>query len=49
MVSLPDVKAGRVSLADLVEVNHYLDIKADIEQYAMDRAKEDVRHGKRSR
>lgn len=39
MVSLPDVKAGRVSLADIAEVNHYLDMKADIEYAAMEKAR----------
>lgn len=49
MVSLPDVKAGRVTLADIVEMNHYLDMKADIEHYAADKVREEGKHGKRSR
>ena len=49
MVSLPDVKTGRVTLADLIEINHYLDMKSDIEQYAMDKVKEEGKHGKWSR
>lgn len=31
MVSLPDVLDGKVSLADIVEASHYLDMKSDIE------------------
>lgn len=31
MVSLVDVTSGRVSLADIVGVNHYLDMRSDIE------------------
>lgn len=39
MVSLPDVKEGRVNLADIAEVNHYLDMKSDIEYAAMEKAR----------
>ena len=46
MVSLPDVREGRVTLADLMEVNHYLEMKADIEHYSMDKAREEGKHGK---
>jgi hypothetical protein len=48
MVSLVDVNAGRVTLADLVEVNHYLDMKGDIEFMAHEKAaKEAKRKGGR--
>lgn len=48
MVSLVDVNSGRVTLADLVEVNHYLDMKSDIEYMAQENAaKEAKRKGGR--
>ena len=50
MVSLPDVKSGRVNLADIAEVNNYLDMKADIEYAARERSmKGGSRHGIRRR
>ena len=49
MVSLSDVKAGRVSLADIMEAYHYLEMKADMEKYFMDKAREEAKHGKWSR
>lgn len=39
MVTLPDVTEGRVTLAELAEVNHYLDMKADIEYAAMEKTR----------
>jgi len=39
MVSLPDVKSGRVNLADIAEINHYLEMKSDIEYSAMENAR----------
>lgn len=45
---MPDVTAGRVSLAEIAEANHYLDMKADIEYNAMEKARKEVKHGKRS-
>ena len=48
MISLPDVTSGRVSLAEIAEVNHYLDMKNDIEYYANEKAiKEAKRKGGR--
>ena len=48
MVSLTDVNSGRVTLADLVEINHYLDMKSDIEYMAQENAaKEAKRKGGR--
>jgi hypothetical protein len=48
MVSLTDVKSGKATLADLVEVNHYLDMRSDIEYMAQERAaKEAKRKGGR--
>jgi hypothetical protein len=41
MVSLVDVNSGRVTLAELVEVNHYLDMKSDIEYMANEKAMKD--------
>lgn len=50
MVLLPDVLAGRVSLADIARAGVYLDMKADIDEYIADEAKkESEKHGKRSR
>ena len=49
MVSLPDVTSGRVSLAEIVEINHYLDMRSDIESYLADKAREESRHGRKSR
>lgn len=34
MISLPDVTSGRVSLYEIVEINHYLDMRGDIEYMA---------------
>ena len=39
MVSLVDVNSGRVTLADLAEINHYLEMKSDIEYMAMKESK----------
>ena len=39
MVSLLDVKSGRVNLADIAEVTKYLDMKSDIEYSAMENAR----------
>ncbi len=48
MVSLTDVKSGKATLADLVEINHYLDMRSDIEYMAQERAaKEAKRKGGR--
>ena len=47
MVSLPDVKEGRVNLADLVEVNHFLDMKSDIEYFANEEAMKKAKKGGR--
>ena len=46
MVSFLDVKAGRVSLADIAEINHYLSLKADVEYSSLEKAKV-KRHGRR--
>lgn len=48
MVSLVDVNSGRVTLADLAEINHYLEMKNDIEYMAQEKAmKESKRKGGR--
>lgn len=47
MVALPDVKEGRVNLADLVEVNHFLDMKSDIEYFANEEAMKKAKKGGR--
>jgi hypothetical protein len=47
MVSLPDVTSGRVTLAEIAEVNHYLDMKSDIEYYANDKAIKKTQKGGR--
>jgi hypothetical protein len=47
MVSLPDVTSGRVTLAEIAEVNHYLDMKSDIEYYANEKAMKDSKKGGR--
>lgn len=49
MVSLSDVVAGRVSLADIAEASHYLDMKADMEYYCMEKSRKEGKHGKWSR
>nr|DAY57466.1 MAG TPA: hypothetical protein [Caudoviricetes sp.] len=33
MTTLPDVKAGRMNLEELVRINQYLEMNADIEYY----------------
>jgi hypothetical protein len=48
MVSLADVRAGRVTLADIAEASHYLDMKQDIERYFTDKSREEGKHGWRS-
>ena len=48
MVSLSDVKAGKVSLADIAEANHYLDMKSDMEYYLSEKTRKEVEHGWRS-
>ena len=45
MVSLPDVTSGRVTLAEIAEANHYLDMKADIEFYANEKAMNKAKKG----
>ena len=45
MISLPDVTSGRVSLAEIAEVNHYLDMKADIEYYVNEKAMKKAKKG----
>ena len=47
MVSLPDVTSGRVTLAEIAEVNHYLDMKQDIEYYANEKAMKKTLNGGR--
>ena len=47
MVSLPDVTSGRVTLAEIAEVNHYLDMKSDIEYYANEKAMKKTQKGGR--
>ena len=49
MISLPDVTSGRVSLAEIVEINHYLDMRSDIESYLADKAREESKHGRKPR
>lgn len=39
MVTLSEVKSGRVNLADIVGINHYLDMKSDIEYAALERGR----------
>lgn len=45
MISLPDVTSGRVTLAEIAEINHYLDMKSDIENYANEKAMKKPRKG----
>jgi hypothetical protein len=45
MITLPDVTSGRVTLAEIAEVNHYLDMKQDIEYYANEKAMKKVKKG----
>ena len=47
MISLPDVTSGRVSLAEIAEANHYLDMKNDIEYYANEKAMKKAKKGGR--
>jgi len=47
MISLPDVTSGKVSLAEIAEANHYLDMKADIEYYANEKAMKKAKKGGR--
>lgn len=42
MVSFADVQKGDISLAELVGISHYLDMKSDIEYAAMN----DNAHGR---
>ena len=49
MVSLPDVTSGRVTLAEIVEINHYLEMKADMQNYINDKQREEAKHGRRPR
>jgi hypothetical protein len=44
MITLPDVKEGRVSLSDIAEINHYLDMKNDIEYMAQDKAMKEAKN-----
>lgn len=46
MVSMRDVIDGAVSLADIVTINHYLDMKQDIEYMVSEEAK---KHGNSKR
>lgn len=39
MVNFLDVKQGNISLAEIVEINHFLDMKADIEYANMNNTK----------
>jgi hypothetical protein len=48
MISLPDVTSGRVSLAEIAEINHYLDMKFDVEHHMAEKARRE-RHGRKSR
>jgi hypothetical protein len=45
MITLPDVTSGRVTLAEIAEVNHYLDMKSDIEYYANEKAIKKAKKG----
>ena len=47
MMTLPDVTSGRVTLAEIAEANHYLDMKADIEYYANEKAMKKTQKGGR--
>lgn len=47
MITLPDVTSGRVTLAEIAEANHYLDMKADIEYYANEKAMKKTKKGGR--
>jgi hypothetical protein len=47
MVSLPDVTSGRVTLAEIAGINHYLDMKSDIEYYANEKAMKKTQKGGR--
>lgn len=40
MVSFHEVASGEATLVDLVRINHYLDMKADIQSYYMEYQKE---------
>ena len=40
MVSMGEVNRGDVTLADLVEMNHYLDAIDDIRYFSMEESKE---------
>ena len=46
-MTLPDVTTGRVTLAEIAEANHYLDMKADIEYYANEKATKKTKKGGR--
>jgi len=43
MVSMGEVNRGEVTLADLVEINHYLDALDDIHYFASEDSKSKVR------
>ena len=47
MGSLHDVTSGSVTLAEIAEANHYLDMKADIEYYANEKAMKKTKKGGR--
>ena len=47
MVSLTDVTSGKVTLAELAEAGHYLDMKSDIEYDAMETARKKAKYGSR--
>ena len=49
MVTYADVIDGRVSLAALVEMSHYLEMRHDIRRYQFDKEMHEKPQGKRAR
>lgn len=47
MISWYDVKAGRISLAEIVRLNDYLDMVSDIEYFAVKDADKKAPRGRR--
>ena len=47
MISLSDVTSGRVSLAEIVEINHYIDMKADMQEYMSEQARKEGENGRK--
>lgn len=45
MVDFVSVKNGEISLADIVGLNHYLDMKSDIEYAAIKKAEKRGKRG----